>query len=85
MSYRKRNIVGLSERKFSVESLTRLYEEERIHFPQLSKERTGISDKEIVSELLEAIQDGIPMPVIYVSELQNGDFLIPHVYCRWGG
>ncbi len=76
MSYRKRNIVGLSERKFSVESLTRLYEEERIHFPQLSKERTGISDKEIVSELLEAIQDGIPMPVIYVSELQNGDFLI---------
>lgn len=67
----------MSEKKFAVENIMRLYEGGRIHFPQVPGRKVRVSSgKKIVSELLKVIQIGIPMPVIYVSELKNGDFLI---------
>lgn len=77
MSYWERKIVELSEKKFAVENLVRLYEGGRIHFPQVPGRKVRVSSgKKIVSELLKVIQIGIPMPIIYASELQNGDLLI---------
>lgn len=74
MLYRKQEIVELSEKKFTVESLTRLYEEERIYYPQVIVRKMAY--KGDLASLIRAIQLGIPMPMIFASELQNGDFLI---------
>lgn len=73
MSYNEQIAVEIYEKKFSLENLNWMYQEGRLHFPQ-SKELRKYPDT--VAHLIEAIQIGIPMPVIYASELQNGDFLI---------
>lgn len=74
MSFKEQKIIELSEKRIMVENIMHLYEDGRIHFPQES----GLQkyNRETVSGLVRAIQVGIPMPVIYVSELQNGDFLV---------
>lgn len=76
MSYKEQKIVELSEKKFSVEKLIYLYEQGRIHFPQVPNVTAATLGKKTVSGLLRAIQIGIPMPIIYASELQNGDLLV---------
>ncbi|MDE6055283.1 MAG: hypothetical protein K2G55_16345, partial [Lachnospiraceae bacterium] len=74
MSYREQNIVELSEKKISVENLVRLYKDGIIHFPQELEPK--LSDRESISDLIRAVRIGIPMAVVFVSELQNGDFLV---------
>lgn len=74
MSYREKEIVTLFDRNFSISYLVQLYENGNIRFPQTLKEK--MTEKNIVTHLIEAIRQGIPMPVVYASELQNGDILI---------
>lgn len=73
MSYYEQDSVEIYERKFALDFLYRMYQEGRLSFPQTENTSTN---PVIVSNLIRAIQIGIPMPVIYASELQNGDFLI---------
>lgn len=76
MSYREKEIVTLIDKTFSVYHLIRLYEDGNIQFLQSITEKVTKKNIAIVTDVIEAIQQGIPMPVVYVSELQNGDFLI---------
>ncbi|MCM1174278.1 MAG: hypothetical protein NC341_04415 [Blautia sp.] len=73
MFYREQTAVEIYEKKFSLEDLNWMYQEGRLRFPRAKNSRKY---QNTVSRLIDAIQVGIPMPVIYVSELQNGDFLI---------
>lgn len=73
MSYREQIAVEIYEKNFSLENLYWMYQEGRLHFPH---SRKISKHQDTVEHLIKAIQIGIPMPVIYVSELQNGDFLI---------
>ncbi len=73
MSYREQIAVEIYEKNFSLENLNWMYQEGRLHFPHPKK---ASKYQDTVAHLIDAIQIGIPMPVIYVSELQNGDFLI---------
>ena len=73
MSYYEQNTVAVYERKFELDFLCKIYQEGRLHFPHSEQ----LYDNSITAAgLIRAIQIGIPMPVIYASELQNGDFLI---------
>ncbi len=73
MSYYEQNTVAIYERKFELDFLCKIYQEGRLHFPHSEQ----LYDNSITAAgLIRAIQIGIPMPVIYASELQNGDFLI---------
>lgn len=71
MSYYEQNTVAIYERKFELGILYLMYQEGRLHFPHPRQK-----NKITAASLIDAIQIGIPMPVIYASELQNGDFLI---------
>lgn len=73
MSYNEQIAVEIYEKKFSLENLNWMYQEGRLHFPHLRKLNKY---QDTVPHLIDAIQIGIPMPVIYASELQNGDYLI---------
>lgn len=73
MSYREQIAVEIYEKNFSLENLYWMYQEGRLHFP-CPKKTSKYQDT--VAHLIDGIQIGIPMSVIYVSELQNGDFLI---------
>lgn len=74
MLLRKQNIIELSEKNFSVENLMKLFEDNRVHFPQEPEIKKPYSEN--LARLVGAVEIGIPMPVILASELQNGDFLI---------
>lgn len=72
MSYYEQNTAAIIyERKFALDFLCRMYQEGRLYFPH-----PGHNHPITAASLIRAIQIGIPMPVIYASELQNGDFLI---------
>lgn len=73
MSYYEQDAVIIYERKYALDYLFRMYQEGRLYFPRTELMTDNPS---IAAKLLKAIQIGIPMPVIYVSEMQNGDFLI---------
>lgn len=59
-------MVELSEKKYAVDSLTRLYEEERIYYPQVIVRKRAY--KGDLASLIRAIQMGIPMPMIFVNK-----------------
>lgn len=74
MSYREQEIIALVDMKYFIYDLVQIYKEGKIHFLPVTKEKS--EDKKLISDSIGAIQRGIPMPVIYASELQNGDLLI---------
>lgn len=62
MLLRKQNIIELSEKNFSVENLMKLFEDNRVHFPQEPEIKKPYSEN--LARLVRAVEIGIPMPVI---------------------
>ena len=69
------NRIDSYEKKISIFQICQMVKEGRIVFPVVS---SGKKSKRIknVSEMLEAILLGIALPVVYVSERQDGSFLV---------
>ena len=74
MFYSERDAIDIYERKYSIQEIWWMDEEDRLLFAPVRRNRNRI--RNIVRNAVEAIELGIPMPPIYVSEQQNGDFLV---------
>ena len=75
MNYRGTDNIEIYERKFPLEYIYGMFKDGRIQFPMEPLRPKGKMEKEL-EQLLDIIWMGIPLPVVYVSELQNGDFLV---------
>ena len=74
MFYSERDAIDIYERKYSIQEIWWMDEDDRLLFAPVRRNRNRI--RNIVRNAVEAIELGIPMPPIYVSEQQNGDFLV---------
>lgn len=75
MNYRGTENIEIYERKFSLEHIYHMFMEGRIQFP-MEPPRSKVKMEKELEELLDIVWMGIPLPAVYVSELQNGNFLI---------
>ena len=75
MNYRGTENIEIYERKFSLEHIYHMFMEGRIHFP-MEPLRSKVKMEKELEQLLDIVWMGIPLPAVYVSELQNGNFLI---------
>ena len=75
MNYRGAGNIEINERKFYLEEIYHMFRDGRIHCPMGVLRPKEKMKKELV-QLLDAVWMGIPLPAVYVSELQNGDFLV---------
>lgn len=65
------------QKKYSMEEVVKLYEDNRLIFVDSSSEvYTSIYYSNRTTQLIEAIDMGMPLPEIYVSEQQNGDMVV---------
>lgn len=74
MFYSERDAIDIYERKYSIQEIWWMDEDDRLLFAPVRRNRNRI--RNIVRNAVEAIELGIPMPPIYVSEQQNGDYLV---------
>ena len=75
MNYRGTENIEIYERKFSLENIYHMFVEGRIQFP-MEPIRSKVKMEKELEQLLDIVWMGIPLPAVYVSELQNGNFLI---------
>lgn len=75
MNYRGTENIEIYERKFSLEHIYHMFMEGRIQFP-MEPLRSKVKMEKELEQLLDIVWMGIPLPAVYVSELQNGNFLI---------
>lgn len=75
MNYRGTENIEIYERKFSLEHIYHMFVDGRIQFP-LEPLRSKVKMEKELEQLLDIVWMGIPLPAVYVSELQNGNFLI---------
>lgn len=75
MNYRGTEKIEIYERKFSLEHIYHMFVEGRIQFP-MEPPRSKVKMERELEQLLDIVWMGIPLPAVYVSELQNGNFLI---------
>lgn len=75
MNYRGTENIEIYERKFSLEHIYHMFVDGRIQFP-LEPLRSKVKMEKELEQLLDIVWMGIPLPEVYVSELQNGNFLI---------
>lgn len=69
------NAVEIYEKKYTLDQLYEMYIDGRLHFAKRAvAERKN--DKKVLADLLDAIWMGVPVPDVYISEMQNGDFLV---------
>lgn len=75
MNYRGTENIEIYERKFSLEHIYHMFVDGRIQFP-MEPLRSKVKMEKELEQLLDIVWMGIPLPAVYVSELQNGNFLI---------
>lgn len=75
MNYRGTENIEIYERKISLEHIYHMFMEGRIQFP-MEPLRSKVKMEKELEQLLDIVWMGIPLPAVYVSELQNGNFLI---------
>lgn len=75
MNYRGTESIEIYERKFSLEHIYHMFVDGRIQFP-MEPLRSKVKMERELEQLLDIVWMGIPLPAVYVSELQNGNFLI---------
>lgn len=68
------NAVEIYEKKYTLEELYGMYLDGRLHFANRAVAEKK-NDKKVLADLLDAIWMGMPVPDVYISEMQNGDFL----------
>lgn len=66
------------QKKYSIEEVVRFYTKNRIKFVSSTRlpSYTSIYYSNRTTQLIEAIDMGMPLPEIYVSEQQNGDLVV---------
>lgn len=69
------NYIDCYEKRISVQQIYQMYRERRIIFPTVPSKRKP-KKIENISGIVETILLGITLPVIYVSEQQNGRLLV---------
>ena len=70
--------IQIFEKKYSIEEIVQLYRDERLIFVRDSKAyvHSNIYYNNKTTQLIEAIDIGVPFPPLYVSEQQNGDMVV---------
>lgn len=68
------NYIDSYEKKISVQQIYQMYREKMIVFPRVPS--VGRKKIDRISEIVEMILLGIALPIIYVSERQNGSLLV---------
>ena len=70
--------IQIFEKKYSIEEIVQLYRDERLIFVRDSKAyvHSNIYYNNKTTQLIEAIDIGVPFTPLYVSEQQNGDMFL---------
>lgn len=84
MFYSERDAIDIYERKYSIQEIWWMDEDDRLLFAPVRRNRNRI--RNIVRNAVEAIELGIPMPPIYVSNKEMETILfwnpkIPYIVC----
>ena len=89
MFYSERDAIDIYERKYSIQEIWWMDEDDRLLFAPVRRNRNRI--RNIVRNAVEAIELGIPMPPIFIFHRRDGiwdviDFLfwnpkIPYIVC----
>ena len=74
MFYNERDVIDIYEKRYTLQDILWMNEDGRLLFAPAR--RTRNMTRNIVKNAVEAIELGIPMPPVYVSEQQNGDYLL---------
>lgn len=82
MGYYDQDMLEIYEKKYSIDEIMWMYQERRIHFANVRRVRSGSIMEKKVTEIIEAINMRIPFPTVYVSEQQNGDWVVLDVSDR---
>lgn len=73
MIYYDQDDIEVYEKKYAIENVLWMYREESIKFARTNH---SANIEKIFSKTIDAIDLGIPMPTVYVSEQQNGDWIV---------
>ena len=74
MFYNERDVIDIYEKRYTLQDILWMNEDGRLLFAPTRRTRT--MTRNIVKNAVAAIELGIPMPPVYVSEQQNGDYLL---------
>ena len=74
MFYSERDVIDIYEKRYTLQDILWMNEDGRLLFAPTRRTRT--MTRNIIKNAVEAIELGIPMPPVYVSEQQNGDYLL---------
>lgn len=74
MFYNERDVIDIYEKRYTLQDILWMNEDGRLLFAPARRTRT--MTRNIVKNAVAAIELGIPMPPVYVSEQQNGDYLL---------
>lgn len=73
MIYYDQDDIEVFEKKYTIENVLWMYREGSIKFVRTNH---SANIEKIFSKTIDAIDLGIPMPTVYVSEQQNGDWIV---------